>query len=198
MAGPSIGTWVKVRGKSGGTTPRVLAKKYGGGAYEQGQVITQSEYNAYKERRADAKATSTTKPSTRVKSADQRAMQEDRIVGKVRQRIDSLQDKMSAASEKAQELQAQANEGRKKVATRRKRKTSREYGDAIAQEKAFQIEAAAIKSGRDITFTKRRKKTSKQLASINDQINQQYGKMAGYQDRIDQLRRTAQGIYSRR
>jgi hypothetical protein len=41
MAGPSIGTWVKVRSKSGGTTPRVLAKKFGGGAYQQGQVITQ-------------------------------------------------------------------------------------------------------------------------------------------------------------
>lgn len=198
MAGPSIGTWVKVRNKSGRTTARVIAKKFGGGAYEQGQVITQSEYNAYKERRADAKATSTTKPSARVKSADQRAMQEDRIVGKVRKRVESLQDKMATASEKAQELQAQANEGRKKVATRRKRKTSSQYSNVIEAEKAFQQEANAAKSGRDIGNVKRRKKTSKQLASIDDQINQQYGKMAGYQDRIDQLRRTAQGIYSRR
>jgi hypothetical protein len=55
MAGPSIGTWVKVRSKSGGTTPRVLAKKFGGGAYQQGQVITQSEYESYKRQRADAK-----------------------------------------------------------------------------------------------------------------------------------------------
>jgi hypothetical protein len=53
MAGPSIGTWVKVRSKSGGTTPRVLAKKYGGGAYQQGQVITQSEYESYKKQRAE-------------------------------------------------------------------------------------------------------------------------------------------------
>jgi hypothetical protein len=52
MAGPSIGTWVKVRSKSGGTTPRVLAKKYGGGAYDQGEVITQSEYEKYKQNRA--------------------------------------------------------------------------------------------------------------------------------------------------
>jgi len=34
-------------------TARVIAKKYGGGSYEQGQVITQSEYNAYKEKRAE-------------------------------------------------------------------------------------------------------------------------------------------------
>jgi hypothetical protein len=53
MAGPSIGTWVKVRSKSGGTTPRVLAKKFGGGEYQQGQVITQSEYESYKKQRAE-------------------------------------------------------------------------------------------------------------------------------------------------
>jgi hypothetical protein len=52
MAGPSIGTWVKVRNKSGRTTARVIANKFGGGSYQQGQVITQSEYNSYKERRA--------------------------------------------------------------------------------------------------------------------------------------------------
>lgn len=56
MAGPSIGTWVKVRNKSGRMTARVIANKFGGGSYEQGQVITQSEYNAYKEKRAEAKS----------------------------------------------------------------------------------------------------------------------------------------------
>lgn len=54
MAGPSIGTWVKVRNKSGRTTARVIAKKFGGGSYSQGEVITQSEYNSYKDKRADA------------------------------------------------------------------------------------------------------------------------------------------------
>jgi hypothetical protein len=58
MAGPSIGTWVKVRSKSGGTTPRVLAKKFGGGEYRQGEVITQSEYQDYKKVRASAQSSS--------------------------------------------------------------------------------------------------------------------------------------------
>ena len=58
MAGPSIGTWVKVRNKSGRMTARVIANKFGGGSYEQGQVITQSEYNAYKEKRAEGKSNS--------------------------------------------------------------------------------------------------------------------------------------------
>ena len=53
MAGPSIGTWVKVRNKSGRTTARVIAKKFGGGSYSQGEVITQSEYNSYKDKRAE-------------------------------------------------------------------------------------------------------------------------------------------------
>lgn len=52
MAGPSIGTWVKVRNKSGRMTARVIAKKFGGGAYEQGEVITQSQYEKYKQNRA--------------------------------------------------------------------------------------------------------------------------------------------------
>lgn len=64
MAGPSIGTWVKVRGKSGGTTPRVLAKKYGGGSYQQGEVITQSEYESYKKQRAEAKSEETARSVT--------------------------------------------------------------------------------------------------------------------------------------
>jgi len=59
MAGPSNGTWVKVKNKSGRTTARVLAKKYGGGSYQQGEVITQSEYNAFKEKRAEAKSQET-------------------------------------------------------------------------------------------------------------------------------------------
>jgi hypothetical protein len=52
MAGPSIGTWVKVRNKSGRTTARVIANKFGGG-HKRGEVITQSEYNAYKKDRAE-------------------------------------------------------------------------------------------------------------------------------------------------
>lgn len=55
MAGPSIGTWVKVKNKSGRTTARVIANKFGGGAYSQGEVISQSEYNDYKAKRAEAK-----------------------------------------------------------------------------------------------------------------------------------------------
>jgi len=54
MAGPSIGTWVKVKNKSGRMTARVLAKKFGGGEYEQGQVITQSEYQSFQKKRAEA------------------------------------------------------------------------------------------------------------------------------------------------
>jgi hypothetical protein len=58
MAGPSIGTWVKVRSKSGGTTPRVLANKYGGKWWaKQGEVITQSRYEQYKKLRADVRET---------------------------------------------------------------------------------------------------------------------------------------------
>jgi hypothetical protein len=34
-------------------TARVIANKFGGGSYSQGQVITQSEYNAYKQKRAE-------------------------------------------------------------------------------------------------------------------------------------------------
>lgn len=64
MAGPSIGTWVKVKNKSGRTTARVLAKKYGGGSYQQGEVITQSEYNAFKEKRAEAKSQETARSVT--------------------------------------------------------------------------------------------------------------------------------------
>lgn len=56
MAGPSIGTWVKVRNKSGRMTSRVIPNKFGGAKYEQGQVITQSEYNAYKAKRDDIKS----------------------------------------------------------------------------------------------------------------------------------------------
>jgi len=54
MAGPSIGTWVKVRNKSGRMTAKVLAKKYGGGSYQQGEVITQSEYQSFQKKRAEA------------------------------------------------------------------------------------------------------------------------------------------------
>lgn len=78
MAGPSIGTWVKVRSKSGGTTPRVLAKKFGGGAYQQGQVITQSEYNSYKKDRAEAKKAETS-ASSGSGSGDRRQARQARI-----------------------------------------------------------------------------------------------------------------------
>jgi hypothetical protein len=51
MAGPSIGTWVKVKTKTG-LTPRVIPNKDGGGQYSQGQVITQSEFNELRQKRA--------------------------------------------------------------------------------------------------------------------------------------------------
>jgi len=63
MAGPSIGTWVKVRNKSGRMTAKVLAKKYGGGSYQQGEVITQSEYRSFQKKRAEAIADSEPRPS---------------------------------------------------------------------------------------------------------------------------------------
>lgn len=54
MAGPSIGTWVKVRNKSGRLTARVIPNKFGGGSYQQGEVITQSEFQKVQEKRAKA------------------------------------------------------------------------------------------------------------------------------------------------
>jgi hypothetical protein len=52
MAGPGIGVWVKVKTKSG-VTPRVIPNKDGGGQYSQGQVITQSEFNELRQKRAE-------------------------------------------------------------------------------------------------------------------------------------------------
>lgn len=51
MAGPSIGTWVKVKNKSGRLTARVIPNKFGGGGYSQGEVITQSEFQKVQKER---------------------------------------------------------------------------------------------------------------------------------------------------
>lgn len=65
MAGPSIGTWVKVKGKSGKTTAKVIPIKFGGGSYSQGEVITQSEFKKVQQARAEAKQQpSKSSPST--------------------------------------------------------------------------------------------------------------------------------------
>jgi hypothetical protein len=66
MAGPSIGTWVKVKNKSGRMTARVIPNKYGGGSYSQGQVITQSEFQKVQERRAEAKKAKGEEPANKV------------------------------------------------------------------------------------------------------------------------------------
>jgi hypothetical protein len=56
-------------------TARVIANKFGGGGYEQGQVITQSEYNDYKAKRAEAIATADASKA----KANQRQSRRERI-----------------------------------------------------------------------------------------------------------------------
>lgn len=66
MAGPSIGTWVKVRNKSGRMTARVIANKFAERNYKKGEVVLQSEYNAYLDKRDRDKTTQSLSKSSAV------------------------------------------------------------------------------------------------------------------------------------
>lgn len=165
MAGPSIGTWVKVRNKSGRTTARVIAKKFGGGSYSQGEVITQSEYNSYKDKRAEGMKAEASGGGGGGRQARQNRINEirDNIGTEAGKKIDSIRADMkkkgqrdntklydrlgrTKAGKKASALagrerrQAQANEAAMATGSgnRANRRLARMRGEDVPQYRSFE------------------------------------------------------------
>lgn len=205
MAGKGIATWVKVK-NSKGLTPRPISHKYEGGAsFEQGQVITQSEYQKLKsegnKKREETKTVNkeviANKPK-RVKTPEQVSAQSARIIEKTRRRINSIHDKWGQSTDKTDAYYKQVREGREKVATSRKLKSSSEYSDMIKAEKVLRREmASAVGGSNDSQYVKRQKLNKKQIQVLYDKIDDEYGKQWEYDRRIKQLQKLGQNVSSK-
>lgn len=95
MAGPSIGTWVKVKNKSGRMTARVIPKIWGA-TPPKGAVITQSQYLEAKQKGQDANRVA--------KNIDKKSGKREREINEqMNKAIDSIPARFTRKREKARQ-----------------------------------------------------------------------------------------------
>lgn len=134
----------------------------------------------------------------RVKTPEQVSAQSARIVEKIRGRIETLKDKRGQSIDRKDQLEQQLKEGKSKVTTNKKLKSSSEYSDMIKSKKALDREIASAVSGNSASqYVKRQKMNKKQIQELNDKINEEYGKAFEYDARIKQLQKLGQNVSSK-
>ena len=126
------------------------------------------------------------------KSNTQKSDQAYQLHEKTKQSHEKARDKFIGLSDELGALRDQAQDAKGKVATGRNKKRASEMKDAFKFNNA--LEAEAMNNGQAVPVM-RQKANKKQMASINDKINQKENEMFAAQSRTNQLKARANKLF---